>query len=294
MYELDRAPGRGATEVVTMADDRSQGSTRLVAELEREEHGPRQLVVVPRSPGPLYPLDAGRRPEGDELDEIIEDVFGPTTDERPGAFDVALIIVGVGLIAWSWISGGGFWLVLGLVVLVLGVALPARSLVQAGRSRRVARREQQILAGRRALDISDPTVGLLADSYDTLLDAAQRPDVRAGTEAIEAGHAAIQDVASLLEGGTPLSDAERRYVERRTKAIRDLAAQLIRTSRAGRRASIRDDAGTAAEIRRRAAVARARVELEATTGVGAVEDMERLRARLQVDGPADGAQGDGT
>lgn len=278
-----------------MADGGSRRSTDPAVDVDAAEPGPRRLVVVPVTPGPLRPVDAGRRPDGDELDEIIEDMFGPSTDEGPGLFDLALIAIGAGLVAWSWISGGGGpWFVIGIVVIVLGIALPARSIVRAARARRVARAERRILGSGHALDISDPAVGTLAGSYDGLVHAAGLPGVRNGQAAIEAGHAAVLEVASLLQGRPPLTEDERAYIERRTQAIRDLAALLMRTSRAWQRAKMRDDVDVTADARRRAAaVAKAREELEATTGVGAVEEIERLREQLRIDGPVDEDPGDG-
>jgi hypothetical protein len=271
-----------------VADGGSRRSTDPAVEVDGTEPVPRQLVVVPTTPGPLRPVDAGRRPDGDELDEIIDEMFGPSTDEGPGLFDLALIAIGIGLVAWSWISGGGGpWFVIGIVVLVLGIALPARSVVRVARARRMARTERRILRTGRALDTSDPAVGTLAGSYDALVHAAGLPGVSDGQAAIEAGHAAVMEVASLLQGRPPLTDDERAYIERRTQAVRDLAALLVRTSRAWQRARLRDDVDVTVDARRRAAaVAKAREELEATTGVGAVEEIERLRSRIAAEGPA--------
>jgi hypothetical protein len=91
----------------------------------------------------------------------------------------------------------------------------------------------------------------------------------------------------------PLTDDERAYIERRTQAIRDLAALLVRSSRAWQRARLRDGADVTADARRRAAaVAKAREELESTTGVGAVDEIERLRSRIRTDTPVDEDAGD--
>lgn len=278
-----------------MADGGSRRSTDPAVDVDGAEPVARRLVVVPMTPGPLREVDAGKRPDGDELDEIIDEMFGPGTDEGPGPFDLALIAIGIGLVAWSWISGGGGpRFVIGIVVLVLGIALPARSVVRVARARRVARTERRILRTGHALDTSDPSVGTLAGSYDALVHAAGLPGVRDGQAAIEAGHAAVMEVASLLQGRPPLTDDERAYIERRTQAIRDLAALLVRSSRAWQRARLRDGTDVTADARRRAAaVAKAREELEATTGVGAVEEIERLRARIGRDGPGDEDAGHG-
>ena len=54
------------------------------------------IVVAPRRPGPII----RPRPPGphtpDELDQVIEEVFGLTTDERPGRLDLLLVVGGIG------------------------------------------------------------------------------------------------------------------------------------------------------------------------------------------------------
>jgi hypothetical protein len=97
-----------------MQDERSQGMAGPSPDDGAPEPS-RQILVVPRTPGPLRPLDRSGPGQGDELDEIIEEVFGPTTDEGPGIFDVVLVAGGLALVAWSWISGGaGPWFAIGI------------------------------------------------------------------------------------------------------------------------------------------------------------------------------------
>ena len=249
----------------------------------------RQIVVVPRTPGPLHVLGDAGTARGDDLDLMIDEVFGPSTDEGPGLFDVVLVLGGAALVLWSWLTAGtGFLLIIGITAIVLGVALPARSIVRATREQRIVRRQRRVLRSGHALDASDATVGALVGSYDFLRHAAKAPGVPAGSAAVEAGHAALLEVASLLDGRPPLSDEEREYVERRTRAIRDLTAQMVRASRAWQRARMRDDVDVTQGARERAAaVARAREELEAGTGVGAVDELERLRANLRGGGGDD-------
>jgi len=242
------------------------------------------LVVVPRTPGPLRPLRDERQP-GDDLDTLIDEVFGPTTAEKPGLFDVALVVAGVALIAWSFASGGtGPWFAIGIGLVILGIALPARSLLRAAGARRAARRDSRILRGGTPLDTSDATVGALAGSYEALVHAAKLPGITTGARAVEAAHAAVLEVASLLSGRRPLTAEERAYVERRTKAIRDLASQLLRASRAWQRSRLADGVDvTAAARERAAAVVLAREALEAGAGVGAVDELERLSAQLRAE-----------
>lgn len=261
------------------------------AETGAEDAPDRQLVVVPRQPGPLRSLDTVSHAPGDDLDQVIDEVFGPPDNDGPGLFDVGLVVVGAALIAWSWISGGtGPWFAIGIVAVILGIALPARALIQAARERRAAGRRRHAMQAGSVLDLSDPGVGTLAGSYDALQHAAVLPGVTVGREAIDAGHAALLEVASLLGGRPPLTDDERAYVERRTRAIRDLTAQLVKANQAWQRTRLRDDAVDAETVRLRAsAVTRAREELESTAGVGAVDELERLRTMLQPGGHDDAA-----
>jgi hypothetical protein len=251
----------------------------------------RQLVVVPRVPGPLRRLDDDPDGERDEIAQAIDEVFGPSTDEGPGLFDALLILVGIALVAWSWLSEGtGPWFGIGITAIVLGVALPARSLLRAARSRRIARREARVLRAGRALDTSDASVGTLAGSYDALLHAAALPGTSAGPGAIAAGHAALLEVVSLLHGRPPLTEEELAYVDRRTEAVRDLTVALVAANRRWHRIVLQDWEDSTADARRRAAaVVRAREELESKTGVGAVEELQRLEAELRSRADGDGA-----
>jgi protein-S-isoprenylcysteine O-methyltransferase Ste14 len=193
-------------------------------------------------------------------------------------FDVALVVAGLAVLGWSLLAGagGGAAVVVGVCLLLLGVALPARAALRAGRSRRVARREREAVGSGLALDVADPSLNTLVASYEGLRTAAGLPGVAVGTEAVEAGHAALLEVASLLAGRTPTTDEERAYVDRRTAAIRDLTAQLSRRYRDWQRS--RPAAEPMAD--KTAAVVRARDELEAATGTGAVTELERLRVGL--------------
>ena len=249
----------------------------------------RRLVLVPRTAGPLRPLDARRGKSGDDLDVLIDEVFGPSTDEGPGVFDAALVVAGLVLIMWSWLAGGsGPWIGIGIVAIILGIALPARSAFRLARARRVARREERALSTGLALDVSDPSVGTLAGSYGALVHAAGLPGVTNGREVIDAGHAAVLEVASLLGGRPPLTDEERAYVDRRTQAIRDLTAQLSRTNQVWRRSRLHDPEDVTQEARdHAAAVAKAREELESATGSSAVDELERLRASIGTEEPRD-------
>jgi hypothetical protein len=247
----------------------------------RRAEATHRLVVVPVRPGPLRPLDHRSGGSRDDLDEMIDEVFGPTTDERPGAFDAALLVLGLVLLTWGWFGGTGLAVAIGICLVVLGTALPARSFVQAAGARRAAQRQKAILRTGHALDVSDPTVRALANAYADLLAAAVPPGVAVGSPAIEAGHAALLEVASLLDGRAPLTADERAYVDQRTHAIRDLSARLGAASRTRARRLAHGEPDPSEDARVRAsAVVRARQELESTTGVSSIDEIERLRTQL--------------
>ena len=46
-----------------------------------------RTVIVPRRPGPLRQYQPRSPRPRDELDELIDELFGPTTNEKPGRFD---------------------------------------------------------------------------------------------------------------------------------------------------------------------------------------------------------------
>jgi hypothetical protein len=262
-----------------------EGTRQDAQSAVRPPDGDAVVVVVPRLPGPLRRLDDPSAQGGDELDQMIDEVLGPTTDEGPGIFDVILVVAGIALIVWSAvIGGGGPWFAIGVVSLILGFALPARSLVRAATVRRSARRRTRVLRTGVALDVTDTAVAELVDAYETLRQSAALPDVTVSVSgrALEAGHAALLEVASLLEGRRPVTGEERTYVERRTIAIRGLVLDLVDADRTWRRSmASQSAAGTETARERAAAVVRAREELEATAGVGAVDELDRLRAELR-------------
>jgi hypothetical protein len=240
-----------------------------------------RLVVVPRHPGPLR--DVADRAPGDDLDLAIEELFGETTDEGPGLFDVALLVTGLGLVAWSIATDArGLPFPLGVLLTILGLALPARSVVRAGQRRSRERTVRRALRGGYALDISDPLTSSLAAAYASLVGRLDEQPERTARPTLEAAHLAMVEVATLLDGGRPTGPAEIAYVERRRKALRDTAAELIRVARHGAvLGSTLDAQALAARTDRAEALARARDELADQSGIGSIGELDAIRAQLR-------------
>ena len=75
---------------------------------ERSDRDP--VIIVPREPGPMLRPRSPTRPD-DELDELIDEMFGETTDEQPGRLDLVLLAGGIALAIWGVVSAS-----LGVVV----------------------------------------------------------------------------------------------------------------------------------------------------------------------------------
>jgi hypothetical protein len=245
-----------------------------------------EVVVVPRQPGPLSPLGGRARPQ-DELDVLVEDMFGESTDEGPGVFDLVLLGLGAAISVWAFLSGAGMgWTALGVILVVLGLALPARSILRTYRSRSARRVRRRAIERGYLLDASAPSTGALVDAYEQLAEVAEGSASPLAEQTVTAAHAALVEVATLLDGSAPVTDAEIAYVEKRTAAVRTASARLIRADRVRARArgarTRADEDETMAQRRRRAdAVTRAREELESTHRMSSVDQLEALNDVLR-------------
>jgi hypothetical protein len=244
--------------------------------------GERRLVLVPRSVGPIVALEPGASGPKDDLDVLVDDVFGPSTDEQPGPFDIALLVGGVVVLAWAVLTGAATWVaVVAVVAIVLGMALPARNLVRRYRGARVSRRLRSAERRGYLLDVTSGSTAQLLEGHVALVAAAALPGSVYSGRALDAAHLALVEVATLLDGAPPDGPAQDEYVARRTAAIAELTGRLTAAHRRWR-----DDklAGEAAEAERRqrwvAAVTQARDELQAEDRYGSLAQLERLTTRL--------------
>jgi len=218
--------------------------------------------VVPRRPGPLVAL-APVVAERDDLDELLDDVFGEAPTDGPGAADVVLATGGLALVllgrldvldSWAYLAGGA--------AVALSLVLPVRALVTGTRRRREARTVASVLDAGTPLDVSDPLTAELADAYSAVLVevAAGEP----GDDARDLAHQTVLEAASLLRGRAPEGEAEREFVRTRVRALRGLALDLAHS---------RDDTTT----QDAAVAAMERVD----AGYGSVDRIESLRRTLR-------------
>jgi hypothetical protein len=242
----------------------------------------RRLVLVPREIGPMVALDQGAGGPKDDLDALVDEVFGPSTDERPGPFDLALLVAGAILLAWALLTGAATWvIVVAVAAIVLGAALPARSLVRryrgAAASRRIASAERRGYL----LDVTSGSTAELLRAHRALGEAAALPGSVYSGRAMDAAHLAVVEVASLLDGQPPDGPTQDEYIAKRTTALVALTSQL---AEANRRWLAEQAAGAAAEEERRqrwvASVTQARDELQAEDRYGSLAQLQRLTTRL--------------
>ena len=242
-------------------------------------------VVVPRKPGPVQHLHTGAGGDGDDIDAAMDELFGDITDEEPGRFDIALLVVGAASIAWWALSGlTGPGLLLGGIAIVLGLALPARNALRVVNRRWTGAKDRRRLGRGYPLEVGDRAVAELVRSYERLLALRGDSEDLAADEVVLPAHQALVEVASLLESRRPTAAAEVDYVRRRARAIRSLATSLRAASSRKERARLREALeDSATRARWATAVAQAREQLDASTGLGSLAQLDALRQRIDVE-----------
>lgn len=259
------------------------GATGPSAALQDEPLEQRRMVIVPRRAGLLREFQVKPGRPRDELDEFIEELFGATTDEKPGRFDAGLIIVGLLLAAWAVILGGpsiALWF--GIASFVLGLALPVRAgLRRYGWSRSGGLR-RRIIDGGLLLDASGPATVALIDAYAHLIQMSCLQGTGDSKRSVAAGHRAVVEVATYLDGRPPEGLSQTRFVAVRREAIEALTRQMMRaherwaamTATPSTAAGEPDDADDAAS---------AWESLDALSRTGALSELEDLNRQLRRD-----------
>ncbi len=246
------------------------------------------FVVVPNRPGPLIE-EKQRNP--DEVGVVLDELVGKPTIEKPGWFDAAFLASGLALLTWGVLASGPSWaLVVGWLALAIGVIMPLRSLWKyLGETRTATRRKRMQRLGT-VLDATTPSAMSLVNAYSRLVDIADPSHGPWATEALEAGHSAVLEVAGLLEARAPRGAMEVEYVTTRAAALHLLVESAERMI-----ANIEQHRRTEAASRRsheedmRAALVWARDELDRATGTGSLREIERVMRLMRQEGEADDA-----
>ncbi len=237
------------------------------------------LVVVPELPGQLIHPDIQDLYTRDELDDLIDELF-PDTDDRPGWFDVGLLIGGLGLLGWGTLGRGStVAVVIGAIATGLGCILPARSAWRRFQRARRGRHRSAALARGLPMRTSGPTLGRLVRAYEALLSTANAPGLPDGSSAIAAGHSAVMEAASLLQGRLPTSDGERAYIEQRAAAIAKLA-EAIHEQQAELAAAVTAGDEPALDVEP-AAMLLARAEVDAIAGFNSLTRLDELTSEAR-------------
>jgi len=232
----------------------------------------RSMVIVPSLPGPPVRLDSigelGRSP--DEVDALIDEVFGPPDDRGPSSVDAVLLVGGAGAVgaslAWSL---PGVVFVVGAAAGLLGAVLPVRLVSRRfGRARR-ERLMRSLIGDGIALRSDHPVTAELLAACERLavVGAQLAPIPQSRVDGV--AHAALREVATLLDGSVPETTDELAYVNARTHALAELE-----------RAVSRSDVGDGEHDRRRAMV-EARREVEDIDGASSVTDAADLSRELR-------------
>jgi len=226
------------------------------------------VVVVPDAPGPLRRLPGARTP--DEVDELLDELFGPADDGGPGVADAVLATGGGAAVVTGLVMSAPVVLALGGGAVVLGSILPARWLWRQAQQRRLAAQRADALGTGTPLRVSPGPVAELVGAHDALFTLVGAHPDAVGAEERAAAHAAAADVAAVLGGAAPSGADEIAFVTERAEALAVLAARVEDAVAAGAGAPEADDA-------RRARLA-ARQEVDRIEGSSSADRLRRLAA----------------
>lgn len=232
------------------------------------------FVYVPGQPGPLISIPVSAQ-GSDEIDDVLDDVFGEDDDSGPGATDALLVAAGAGAIGVGQLTHlAPAVTVVGVGLVGLGAILPIRSVARRMKDRKHRSRVAAVIGDGIAFRQDQPTLARIAQLHDQILLSSKRlvPNVQERFDSV--AHSLVEEVATLLEGQLPVGAAETEYVDARAKALTELAATA-------------DDPriGDGDPVRRKA-VTEARIEVEQAAGGSALTDSSDLRNELLPDSDA--------
>jgi hypothetical protein len=187
-----------------------------------------RIVVVPWAPQPLIVPGKGE-PRPDGVDQFVDELLGDV-DEKPAWPDVALLAGGAGLVAGAVAGAHSPALVFtGAMAGLFGCVPLARSAWRALGHRRTRPEPGTAMTLGLPLVASHPDTEALIRAYERLLELAALPGAATlGAEAAVAGHLAVVETATILDGEPPSLLAQERYVRQRTAAIQALSRNLQR------------------------------------------------------------------
>jgi hypothetical protein len=237
---------------------------------------PATMVVVTTDPGPALPLETLDLGPRDEVDQIVQDVFGDPITDKPGRLDVVLVVIGIAVIAWALLALQSVVLAaIGVVVLLLGLAVPLSNVRRSRRQRQTAAQRSKLMASGTPLDVSQLPVALLLREYEDLVSITAGSTSTEVKDALLAGHAALLEVAWLLQGHAPTTPAEVEYINKRTEAVHN----LVRTLHARDHEQVL--AGDAAAVAFAESRAKARIEQAEPDEQSSLQAINRSIDRLQ-------------
>ncbi|MFN0025870.1 MAG: hypothetical protein ACKV2O_01620 [Acidimicrobiales bacterium] len=229
---------------------------------------PNVVVVVPARPGPLVALSELQRGR-DEIDVALDVLFGEPDDRGPGPVDALLFVGGAAGVAAGQVGSLPVLVsVGGAAAMALGAILPLRSLWRRVESARRSRRLQVRLGDGVLLRTDHAHLKALVMAHEQLSDLARHLASEPKARVAAVAHSALREVASLLDGRLPQTQAELDYVSARTSALVELCHVVGAPG-------VSDG-----EADRRHAVVEARREVEEVSGRSSLTDAADLARQL--------------
>ena len=231
-------------------------------------------MIVPARPGPLvrlHDLDRGRN----DIDELLDDVFGEPDERGPGPVDAVLVVGGLGAVIGAHIASlPAIVTVCGAAAAALGAVLPLRSVLRRAGSMRRSKRLRALLGDGVLLRVDHPRTEQLVAAHARLLRASESLAPAPRMRVHDVAHSALAEVASLLDGRAPSARDEIDYIGARVVALERLVT-LVADPRVGD-----------GESDRRRAVVEARREVELLAGSSSLtEAFDLSRELLGTDDP---------
>ncbi len=163
----------------------------------------------------------------DEVDEILDEVFGQPDERGPSAADAVLLAGGgAAIVAGQVADLPGAVTVIGACAVAFGAILPIRSLWRRSAARRRAARVRAAIGDGTIVRTSNPVVQRLIAAHDRVVEQSATLAHVPSRRVADVAHAAMLEVATLLGGRSPVVPEEVGYVVARVDALDALAATI--------------------------------------------------------------------